>query len=297
MSAILVKQLRCDCIATDQNHVVELKVAGTSPPPRVGSASATIEDKIFLFSGRGGESMTPIEELGSFWVFDTTHSSWSLLGPANASDPFPPPRSYHCATSDSSKQIFVHAGCPTTGRLADLWSFNVETRVWTQHAEAPAPPRGGSSIAFSRGKLYRMNGFDGKKEQGGTVDVYSLESDTWDFNAFTADGESGPAARSVGALLPVTIQGKHMLVTLFGEGDPSSLGHAGAGKMFGDVWAYDTDLETWHIVETESSTHQQPPPRGWFGATLVDASTIVVCGGLAESNERLQDCWLLKFQS
>jgi hypothetical protein len=28
-------------------------------------------------------------------------------------------------------------------------------------------------------------------------------------------------------------------VTIFGERNPSSLGHAGAGKMFGDVWAYD----------------------------------------------------------
>ena len=41
------------------------------------------------------------------------------------------------------------------------------------------------------------------------------------------------------ALVPVrTAEGATRLVTLFGESDPSSLGHMGAGKMLADVWAY-----------------------------------------------------------
>ena len=40
------------------------------------------------------------------------------------------------------------------------------------------------------------------------------------------------------------------LLTLFGERDPSSLGHQGAGKMLGDVWMYDIALATWSEVAT-----------------------------------------------
>ena len=40
--------------------------------------------------------------------------------------------------------------------------------------------------------------------------------------------------RAFGVLIPVVIGGR--MSTLFGERDPGSLGHQGAGKMSGDVW-------------------------------------------------------------
>lgn len=59
--------------------------------------------------------------------------------------------------------------------------------------------------------------------------------------SFVADGIAGPSPRSVGVLILVVIGGRMSLVTLFGERDPSSLGHQGAGKMLGDVWVFDVD--------------------------------------------------------
>lgn len=68
---------------------------------------------------------------------------------------------------------------------------------------------------------------------------------------FEADGVQGPGARSVAGLVPVVLkrhgggdgEGKVFLVAVFGEADPSSLGHEGAGKMLGDVWAFDVEGE------------------------------------------------------
>lgn len=196
-------------------------------------------------------------------------------------------------SSDGVDKIYVHAGCPTTGRLADLWVFSVSEQAWKQLADAPGPARGGTSIAFSGGKLYRMNGFDGKVEQGGTLDVYDRQGDEWTTKEFVADGLVGPEARSVSALLPVTIDGRATLVTLFGERDPSSLGHAGAGKMLQDVWLFDVGSEEWRKGETEAA--KSPPARGWFDADVLGDSKVVVAGGLNEMNERLDDVWVLAF--
>jgi hypothetical protein len=192
--------------------------------------------------------MAPIEENGAVWKFDPPTAAWTLIPPSDPSEPFPLARSYHCSASNSNDKIYIHAGCPEKGRLSDLWSFQPSTRTWLQLADAPAPQRGGTSVTFQQGLLYRMNGFDGKTEQGGSLDFYNPTSNTWSSRQYLADGVAGPIPRSVSALLPLVVGGKSWLVTLLGERDPSSLGHQGAGKMLGDVWAYDISSGTWSKV-------------------------------------------------
>jgi hypothetical protein len=118
--------------------------------------------------------MAPIEEDGAVWEFDPSSSSWSSIKPAESTKPHPPARSYHCSASDGEGAFYLHAGCPEKGRLSDLWKFDVSERSWTQLPEAPGPQRGGASLAHSKGKLYRMNGFDGSTEQGGSQQTLGL---------------------------------------------------------------------------------------------------------------------------
>jgi N-acetylneuraminic acid mutarotase len=277
---------------------LETKSLSTAPSPRVGSASAVLDGKMYLFSGRGGIDMAPVEEDGIVWCFDPASSAWSAIKPADPSKPYPPARSYHCSTSDGQSAFYLHAGCPANGRLSDLWKFDVSSRKWEQLPDAPAPQRGGASIAHSGGKLYRMNGFDGNTEQGGSIDIFDIAANAWSTETFEADGNNGPEARSVCVLLPVRLAQKDKLLTLFGEHDPSSLGHADAGKMLNNVWIYDTSENWWTQLHPEGKDGV-PDPRGWFDADVVKAAngndSIVVHGGLSENNERLKDAWLLSF--
>ncbi|KAF2017483.1 kelch repeat protein-like protein [Aaosphaeria arxii CBS 175.79] len=277
---------------------LQTKSSSTAPSPRVGTASAVSNGKLYLFSGRGGTDMAPIEENGAVWSYDVEKASWEKLNPANTSKSYPQARSYHCATSDSNGSFFIHAGCPTSGRSSDLWKFDVSSRIWTQLPDAPAPPRGGTSITSVGGKLYRMNGFDGEKEQGGHVDIFDLASNSWSTQTFKPDGNDGPEPRSVCTLLPIRLFGKQKLITMFGEHDPSSLGHAGAGKMLSDIWIYDI-VENWWTKIDSVGANGVPQPRGWFGADVArdeeGKEHIVVHGGLAEDNSRLTDVWLLHF--
>lgn len=255
-----------------------------------------------MFSGRGSSEMTPVEEHGSFWVFEPSVSNWELLSPKSPSQEFPEARSYHTLTNDGEDIIYLHAGCPEKGRLSDLWSFRVSSRSWTRLASAPDPPRGGTSITFSDGLLYRMNGFDGSKELGGSLDIFSTNTNTWTTYHYTPDGISGPGPRSVSALIALSIDGRPSLVTLFGERDPSTLGHQGAGKMLSDIWTFDLESKVWRetqirsdeAVSLERGVDEYPAARGWFTTESVREG-ILVQGGLRESNERLNDAWLLKF--
>lgn len=282
--------------------VATLSSNSHSPPPRVGAASTTLHQKIYMFSGRGGSAMTPVEEHGSFWVFDPSKSQWDFLSPKTASHEFPEARSYHTLTSDGGDIIYLHAGCPEKGRLSDLWSFHVSSRSWSRLASAPDPPRGGTSIAFSEGLVYRMNGFDGNTELGGSVDIYSPDANAWTTHSYAADGRSGPGPRSVGALVSCNIGGRPSLVTLFGERDPSALGHQGAGKMLSDIWILDLQSKVWNEAQVrdnkdasiEGGLNNYPASRGWFAAEPFGHG-IVVQGGLGESNDRLNDAWLLEF--
>jgi hypothetical protein len=283
----------------------EARTAGYVPPARVGTASSVVGDHIYIFSGRGGVNMAPVDEGGSLWQFynsDDDGIGWLVVSPADPSQPVPEARSYHCMTSDKTSRLYLHAGCPASGRLSDLWSFNVNEKKWTQLASAPGVPRGGTSITYHAGKLYRMGGFDGKHEIGGELDIYDIASNTWSAHNFTPDGVNAPGARSVATLLALTIDGRPSLITAFGERDPSALGHAGAGNMLPDTWIYDIETKEWKKVVSEEGA-EVPRPRGWFAADIVINRIVttefkeglIVHGGLAEGNERLDDAWVLSF--
>ncbi|KAI9833163.1 MAG: hypothetical protein M1819_003786 [Sarea resinae] len=178
------------------------------PAPRVGHTASVIGDRIFVFGGRGGKDMKPLEEHGRVWIFDTGTGTWSYLDPAPGS-PYPPARSYHAsaateyppnpkhqqgalkfslqfnlsedtaaetsgehlATAVEYGTLFIHAGCPSSGRLSDLWALDLASRVWVRFADAPGSARGGTSLVTAQERLYRFGGFDGQSELGGQLDV------------------------------------------------------------------------------------------------------------------------------
>jgi hypothetical protein len=271
--------------------------ASSSPLARVGTASTVVDGKIYYFSGRGGVDMAPIDEQGQLWQFDPDGAAWCTISPNDEFQPMPESRSYHCMTSDGKNTLYLHAGCPASGRLSDLWSFDVKAGKWKQLASAPGAPRGGTSITFSNGKLYRMGGFDGKHELGGDIDIYDIASGTWSTYEFTPNGKEGPGCRSVGSLLAVNVHGKPSLITAFGESDPSALGHAGAGNMLPDAWLWDIEAKEWSKIVGDEGA-EVPQARGWFAADAVVVNGkegIIVQGGLAEDNQRLDDAWVLSF--
>jgi len=267
----------------------EVSPTETTPPPRVGAAYSSSPSALYIHGGRGGATMDCLTEAGRVWMFSSSDNQWSYIDPA--SEQRPEERSYHAAAVDPSDgSFYIHAGCAAEAgrRLSDLWHFSLEHKTWERLADAPGKPRGGTSICVLDGKVYRVGGFDGKEEIGGGVNVFDPATNVWEtLPAPTVV----PPARSVSTLIPLTLGDRKYLLLIFGEGKPapSSLGHAGAGKFFGDVWAYDLQENKWQQLDVEGD---QPSPRGWFAAAATSAGA-VVHGGLSEENSRLKDAWEL----
>ncbi|WVW85903.1 hypothetical protein I302_107941 [Kwoniella bestiolae CBS 10118] len=278
-----------------------IAASGQIPQSRVGHVAGVINGKIYVFGGRGGPSMTPLQESGSVHVYDITTSSWSTLRP-NSSQ-FPCARSYHCSTT-SDKHLIVHAGCgdSSTGRLKDTWSFEVSTSEWSKLPGAPGDSRGGSSIAILGDSLWRFGGFNGKTEVGGTIDYlnYLAPQPEWksitfgdlaglgrDDSTQLASSASSPGARSVAGLQAVNGR----LIVIGGEGKPSLTGgHDAAGNFWDDIWSFDPAEETW----VQLNPWESMEARGWFPSDVTEDGAIVVWGGINSKNERLGDGWVLR---
>ncbi|WVQ93478.1 hypothetical protein IAU59_000552 [Kwoniella sp. CBS 9459] len=300
-----------------------IKASGDIPEPRVGHVAGVISGKIYVFGGRGGPAMTPLDEGGAVHVFDPKSSAWTKISLASSSI-YPCARSYHCSTTINDRLI-VHAGCgdAATGRLKDTWSFDPATTEWSQLPDAPGDPRGGGSLAASAsdGRIWRFGGFNGKTEVGGSIEYLDIGSSSlgshqsehefkWESVVYSdtesglgRDGTStglspsttGPGARSVTGLHYIN----GLLVVVGGEGKPSSTGgHDAAGNFWDDVWAFSPSDRKWTQLEVRGSDEGQGQsvmqPRGWFASDVVDEDAIVVWGGINSKNERLEDGWIMR---
>ncbi|KAL8721461.1 MAG: hypothetical protein Q9225_001873 [Loekoesia sp. 1 TL-2023] len=276
---------------------------GEAPAPRVGHTASVVNDRIYVFGGRGGKSMEALEEAGAVWEYDTKLDHWSRLNPVKGS-PFPDPRSYHSSAStdhplpshqdhteaahgdmdpEAHGTVFIHAGCTPSGRMKDVWGFDIAARTWSPFPDAPGEARGGASLTFTQNRLYRFGGFDGETELGGQIDYLGVTTTTFHdqggrgelavasatgkWQTVMADpGSPMPGNRSVAGLQALTTgQGRNFLVLFLGERDPSSSGHEGVGQFWDDVWSF------------------QLRPEGMTAASFKDATRELVGAKTAEN--------------
>lgn len=254
-------------------------VTGEVPPPRVGVTMATVGGTIYVFGGRDADH----KELNEFYSFDTCTNKWALLscgetGPAN--------RSYHSMAADD-RRVYLFGGCGDTGRLNDLWAYDVNDGQWI---ELPLPPescrgRGGTGLTVSGGKIWVIYGFSGVEMD----DVHCFDPDNGEWSLIETTGVK-PTARSVFSTVAI---GKYIFL-YGGEIDPSDQGHLGAGKFSGELFALDTETGKWKRWEDSADGGHHPGPRGWcaFSATRREEEDgLLVYGGNSTTNERLNDIY------
>ena len=83
----------------------------STPSPRVGATLSAIGSKLYLFGGRGGKDMTPLQSM--LYSFDTELSKWEVVNAESGE--LPTPRSFHAMTASDS-DLYVFGGCPSTVR-------------------------------------------------------------------------------------------------------------------------------------------------------------------------------------
>ncbi|BGO91466.1 hypothetical protein NBRC10512_003127 [Rhodotorula toruloides] len=281
------------------------------PPSHVGAtltSSSSSDTSLYLWGGRGGKDMSALtSDSGTIWKFDTKDQRWEEVETRGER---PEGRSYHtmCAMGDT---LYLHAGCPSAGRLSTLHSLSLTTLSWSALPSAPEPGRGGTVLtALPGGRfLARFGGFAGY-ELGG-LDVFDVRAKEWrSIEAGVEGGGEGPPKRSVHAFVGLREEldlgdgsGKKVVALMaMGEREaaPKELGHDGAGFFHSDSYAllsHPTSTSTlpqfsWLKISPSGPT---PSPRGWLASALSPSGRgLVVHGGLDERNERLGDAWVLE---
>lgn len=115
-----------------------VSTTGPAPPPRhqAGLAIDTKRHRLLLFGGRNGSGV-----LNDFWALSLDDpQSWQRI-----SVPGPPARTAHATVYDPvADQLWVLCGEVGTGTtLADVWTFDFQTSLWSPRSltgNAPAGP-------------------------------------------------------------------------------------------------------------------------------------------------------------
>lgn len=156
----------------------------------------------------------------------------------------------------------------------------------------------------------------GKDSGEGSINLYSPSSNSWTTLIPSPDPTHGyPGSRSVHGLAPIVfpdttstsdpIESVPVAIVYHGERDASSLGHAGAGTFWDDVWTlcYRSAGEgSWEWKKADVvivGGGEGPEARGWFPSASWageegKGACVVLQGGLISSNERVGDAWALE---
>ncbi|KAJ3490764.1 hypothetical protein NLJ89_g11405 [Agrocybe chaxingu] len=176
-----------------------LEVSGPAPVGRYGHAVTMVGTKFFVFGGQ-----VDGEFLNDLWAFDLnslkTRSAWEQWEPVTSERPAQ--RTGHvCITFED--QIIVFGGTDGKYHYNDTWSFNLQTRRWTelQCIGFIPSPREGHAAAIVGNVIYV---FGGRGVDGKDLDdlaAFKISNQRWYMfqnMGPSPSGRSGHAMASIG---------------------------------------------------------------------------------------------------
>lgn len=278
-------------------------VVDKTPPSRLAHAQAAdSNDCVYIFGGRAGITMDE-KAMNDLWKLDASgdkgSETWSLVEPAEASDPPPEPRSFHrmICVVDS---LYVFGGCGASGRLADLYRFDLLDKTWHSLGTSSLRGRGGANLlTLSSNKMLAViAGFAGEETSDGQC--FDIAKSQWEEELLN---ESLKGIRPRSVCVSASFPSIGHSVIFGGEVDPSDRGHEGAGGFENDVVVLRED--SGKLVETIKASASEPWPksRGWSDGGSIDSNGIghlYIFGGLSGDDanpQRLDDLWRMDIQT
>ncbi len=242
-----------------------------SDPAMVYDSAA---DRILLFGGLG-----PTGYLNDTWSYDFDTNTWTNMRPSLG----PSARNAPGAAYDPASGLFViFGGRSALGVVADTWSYDSDTNMWTKREPTVAPSaREGVSMASASGSN-RIILFGGRIGTGPLNDTWSYDVAA---NAWT--NVTPTRAPSVRFLSPMTYDSASSRIVLFGGAAPGS-------SYLNDTWSYDVQSNSW--TNRAPTTH--PSERG-ASAMAYDsaADRTILFGGFTNSYEYAGDTWFYDFDA
>lgn len=179
-------------------------------------------------------------------------------------------------------------------QFEETWTFDVQTRVWSEVDVENHPSKaGGSSSAYDSESDRVIFHFTSRLDASGP-NGHRRISETWTYDP-TAEAwtEMNPA------VAPFGLMGARMVydagadrVILFGGADFTD----DAAPRFNETWAYDFNSNTW----TQRQPAEAPPGRSYFGMAYDESAskTLIFAGSFAQgAGERADEIWAYDYES
>jgi N-acetylneuraminic acid mutarotase len=244
------------------NAWAQVPGVGTVPSARLDMCTAYVstQDRTITFGGWLG---SPGTELNDTYALTPTANglTWSRLTTFNT----PLARFGHTAIYDPvTNQYLVYGGGNGPNWLADLWSLNPTTLVWTQlNPPLPHPPADlGYSMVFDPAHR-RFIIFGGQTTGRVYIDdcwAYNIDANTW-----TKITAPGPAARGGNAAIS---DDAHNRMVIWSGADSQT-------HFFTDTWALNYATDTWQQLTTTNT----PPGRGSVVSVWDSQNDRMICFG------------------
>ncbi|CAL8340676.1 unnamed protein product [Arctogadus glacialis] len=164
-------------------HWRTVSVSGEPPSPRTyHTSSATIGDKLYVFSG-GGVGAAPVSD-PKLHVFDTVSSSWSQPETGGK----PPSARHGQVIIAVGSRLYIHGGMAGDKFYSDMFSLDTSNMTWEKiqtKGDIPAGVAAHSAVALGN-TIYI---FGGMTPEGASNSTYKFNTDKrrWVLMKFTGD--------------------------------------------------------------------------------------------------------------
>jgi len=288
---------------TEADEWTRLETTGDIPGPRLATAMASLQDKVYLFGG-----WDPQTEGTGGVILDTVHELDLSSSSSSSSGAAPPvwkklaatvpggPTSRHVAVAlPDRNQILIH-----NHRCRDLvLLFDPATGTFREQATTgPCPsPRGlHAACAVSPNRICVFGG--AAQDQTMSNEAFVLDTVTWEWTQLNTDAASADGAPSPRAS-PCIGRVDEKCVVIFGGAEYSDTGL----RPRADVWALDLEKPRWTLLLDDD---EGPPPRNAATFTEITVSkndnnknnangkAFLLTGGWAPFRETWDDCYVLK---
>ncbi|XP_062203141.1 acyl-CoA-binding domain-containing protein 4-like [Phragmites australis] len=251
-----------------------LSTEGDKPIPRFYHAAAIVGSKMVVFGGDSGHHL-----LDDTKILNLEKLTWDSAVPKVRPSPSGrttklPACKGHCLVPWGNSVILLGGKTePASDRLS-VWTFNVETEIWSlveAKGDIPAA-RSGHTIIRAGATLILFGGEDTKGKKRHDLHMFDLKSSTWLPLNYKGAGPS-PRSNHVATLYDDRI------LLIFG-------GHS-KSKTLNDLYSLDFETMVWSRVKTHGP---HPSPRAGCSGALCGTKWYIAGG--ASKKKRHAETWV-----
>lgn len=259
-------------LVSSRNWAV-LSTEGSRPSPRFAHAAALVGSKMVVFGGDSGDQL-----LDDTKILNLEKLTWDSVAPKVRPSPNRRPSKLpackgHCLVQWGNSVILVGGKTePASDRLA-VWTFNMETEVWSlMEAKGDIPAaRSGHTVTRAGATLILFGGEDTKGKKRHDLHMFDLKSSTWLPLNYKGSGPS-PRSNHVAALY------EDRILLIFG-------GHS-KSKTLNDLFSLDFETMVWSRVKIHGP---HPTPRAGCSGVLCGTKWYIAGGG--SKKKRHAETW------